>query len=221
MGILGIFSRRGRLKRQMQKADALYEGFASELAECPGPNLRFEVVTNRWGKVLQSGWKYYDPPDQFERDGLQHTRSYVKQLVESDHWWSIVSIFATEGEGYIMLEKMEGAIFVSLSISKTHEPGRERRARDFFASLGIQPEEDYEVKGCSRNEDTQCIEWPVIGDADQLTDTLLRAASEIYSITNEDPLELHFEEPEDDRDASKAGVRLYSFSPDPEPDETA
>ena len=130
-----------------------------------------------------------------------------------------MSIFATEGKGHVTLEKTEGALFVSLSISKTHEPGRERRAREFFASLGIQPEEDYVIMGRSRVEDTQWIEWPVRGDADQLTDILLRAANEIYSITNEDPLELHFEELEDDRDAAKAGEQVYSFSPDPEPDE--
>ncbi|MCH8979475.1 MAG: hypothetical protein IH945_09590 [Armatimonadetes bacterium] len=57
------------------------------------------------------------------------------------------------------------------------------------------------------------------GDADDLTNILVRAATELYSITDEDPMDLQFEEHEDERDQYRGDIVMHTLYPMTGPDE--
>lgn len=221
MGLFGMFGKAARMKRLVQETDDLHERFAEELAQCPGPNWEFEVVTDSRGKVLASGWKHNPPPDRYERNGLRNLGPYVKRLLESENWYSSVSISSTDGEKGLLIQKKEDNVSITLCISRSAEPGREVHARAFFEEMGIEPSLDYEIEGISAGEGSQMLEWPVTIDADHLTDLLVRCATEIYSITDEEPIDLQFEECEDEGDRYKGEITLHTLYPTTHPDETA
>ena len=219
MKFLSSFGKAARWKRLVEKTDDLNERFSEELAQCPGPNWEFEVVTNTRGKVLTRGWIHNPPPDRYERGGLRNLKPYVIRLLDSENWFSTVTIASTDGERGLQLQKTEGDISIDLCINRSLEPGREVHARVFFEKMGIEPSVDYEMDGFSAGEESQMMQWPVTGDADDLTNLLVRAATELYSITDEDPIDLQFEEHEDERGRYKGDIVMHTLSPMTGPDE--
>ncbi|MCH8979476.1 MAG: hypothetical protein IH945_09595 [Armatimonadetes bacterium] len=141
----------------VEKTADLRERFSEELAQCPGPDWEFEVVTDSRGKVLESGWKHNPPPDRHGRDGLQNLKPYVIRLLDSENWFSTVTIASADGERGLMLEKTEGEMSIHLCINRSLEPGREVHARVFFEKMGIEPSVDYEMEGFSPGEGSQML----------------------------------------------------------------
>lgn len=158
-----------------------------------------QEVRDSQGNVLETGMVYITPPDLYEKDGASHLGPYVEKLLVSKNWFSSVTGNTTDGLKAFQMIKMEGELQVDLTFDNPGDGEREKKARAFFAKLGIRPTEDYLASNGGVSDATRVLAWPVKGGAKELTRMLQTVSDELCGIPDFGPLEIKFEEHPDER----------------------
>jgi hypothetical protein len=89
---------------------------------------------------------------------------------------------------------MDGEVRVGLIFDWRKEPEEEEAARDFFASRGIAPVEDYLGGNGDVHDALRLLDWPLPVDADSVTTISRQILQELCGIEDHEALNISYEE---------------------------
>jgi hypothetical protein len=162
----------------------------------PGkPQMMHVTCVGEDGRATSSEWVRIKPPDLYKVDGMSHVAGYVAELAASDAEFAHLKIFSPDcNRGFSLLKRRGEPITASIIIDWRKHPAKEKRARDFFAALTIQPDLDYLAGNGNVMDATRILHWSIGQDAAFVTEISERILIELCDIKQHEALNITFEE---------------------------
>jgi hypothetical protein len=141
-----------------------------------------------------TGVSFAPPPDHILKNGLDHLQPYISRLVVLSKRYKALSIFTPDGKRGFGLSAKDGSVQAGLTVEWRQEPQCEAKIRSFFSSLGVAPSQDYLAGNGNVPDATRILEYPVNGNADEVTALTKRILKELCGISLEEPLDIRYSE---------------------------
>jgi hypothetical protein len=154
--------------------------------------IMFDLPSGKTVEISDSGVGFRPAPDHYSSDGFTQIEKYISKLtVESSDYKSLM-IFSPDGNRGMFFSSKYGAIEANLSVEVNPNPAREKKIRDFFSSLGVEPTSDYLAQNGNIPDSTRNLSYPVPGTASELTTLTKRILQDLCGISPDEPLSFSF-----------------------------
>ena len=142
--------------------------------------------------LARSGVSYNAAPDHHPTNGVSHIGPYVARLLLPSKPFKFLSLFTTDGQRGCALCAKGGAVSVSFTVPWKTEPQREAAIRAFFRARGIVPGEDYLAGNGGDPAATRLLEYPLYGDAAELTTLTQSMLRELCGVSPTEALDIDY-----------------------------
>ena len=150
------------------------------------------------GKQIGDGkWVDIPEPDHFPNHGFDHLQFYLSRLLASPAPFASLTIFTPDGQRGFALHHRGKQTEISLIIDWRREPAKEAKIRDLFRVLGVSATQDYVAGNGPIPDATRVLNYPLGGDAHEISTLCQRIFSEIYGVTPEDGLDITYQHHKD------------------------
>jgi hypothetical protein len=148
------------------------------------------------GTVTFSRWRieFEGPPDHYNTGAFDHIESYVSRLTAPSPKKRFVGIFTSTGDRGFGLDAVKGRIEAVFTIEWRQEPQREAAIRAFFESRGIPSTEDYLAGNGGVPDASRVLNFPLTGNASEITDLTKRILQELCGVSSTEPLNIDYTE---------------------------
>jgi hypothetical protein len=142
--------------------------------------------------ISTSGISTKPAPDIYESNGFSQIESYMsKLLVESESFKSLM-IHSPDGNRGLSFSMQSGVTHVNFVVHVLEEPAKEDLIREYFASLGIEPTEDYLAGNGLVRDASLILSYPVNGNAEELTAMAQELLQNICNIAANEALQINY-----------------------------
>ena len=119
--------------------------------------------------------------DEFESLGPE-----IAKFLDSPEYVSLTTTIRFTDDG-LSLGRREGGYGIHFFVHPRHDPTEDSRILSLFASMGVQPLEDYV---CDRGR-TRVLQFPIPSERDAIEQLCRRVLTEVYSMRRGDTLNYH------------------------------
>ena len=148
-------------------------------------NTFINFTRSNGGRLTFSRWsiRFDPPPHHYESNGLDHIGPYIEQLLVPSHKFKALSIFTADGQRGFGLSARDGLVQANLTVEWRDDPAKEAAIRAFFRDLGATPSQDYLAGNGGVADATRVLDYPLRGDAHEVTALTQRILSDICGVS--------------------------------------
>jgi hypothetical protein len=161
------------------------------------PRNTFIIVRRSGGGTIsfsRSGVSFGPRPALIEKDGVDHLGPYVERLLAPSRRFKSLSIFTPDGSRGFALTAREGLVEAGLILDRREEVEREAAVRSFFQALHVDASRDYVAANGGVPEATRILEYPLHGNAPEITAMARRILLELCAVSTEEGLSVTYRE---------------------------
>jgi hypothetical protein len=159
------------------------------------PRSTFITFTTSKGRGItfsRSGVSMEAAPDHYAANGFDHIQPYVSRLLVPTNRFKSIALFTPDGNRGFGLDARDGVVTAGLTVEWRQEPQKEADIREFFKALQIEPSRDYLAGNGGVPDATRVLDYPIKGDADQISALVKRILHELCGLSPGEPLDITY-----------------------------
>jgi hypothetical protein len=133
-------------------------------------------------------------PDHYATNGFDHIEPYVSRLLVPTNRFKFMRMFTPDGNRGFGFSARDGVVEADLTIEWRQEAQREAAIRAFFSSLGVAPSHDYLAGNGGVPNATRILDYPVKGNAAEVTALTKRILQELCGVSPTQALDISYRE---------------------------
>ena len=147
-----------------------------------------------WLVFSRTSIAYQSAPDRYATNGFNHIDAYLTRLLVPTNRFKYLSMFTPDGTRGFGLDAKDGIVTASLTVEWRQEGQREATIRSFFNSFGVIPSRDYLAGNGGVPDATRVLEYPVRGNAGEVTALTKRILQELCGVAPTEALNIEYRE---------------------------
>lgn len=140
----------------------------------------------------RSGVSFGRAPDHYATNGFDHIEPYVSRLLVGTDHFKFLHMFTPDGNRGFGLDAKNGVVRAGLTVEWRQDAQREAAIRSFFSSRGIAPSLDYLGGNGGVPDATRILDYPVKGNAAELTALTKRILQELCNVSPTEALDIKY-----------------------------
>jgi hypothetical protein len=154
----------------------------------------FRRSNGGWVTISRRGIRVDPAPIRYTSEAFEQVEAYVVRLMASDRRKRYLDFFTPAGDRGFGLWVTDGPIEAHFTVEWRQEPEREKAIRGVFASLSIDPSEDYLAGNGGVPDATRLLAYPLSGDAKDVAALAKRILQELCYVSPTEPLDIGYRE---------------------------
>ncbi len=142
----------------------------------------------------RTGVSFEAAPDHYATNGFDRIEPCVSRLLVPANRFKFLHMFTPDGNRGFGLDAKDGVIWADLTVEWRQDAQREAAIRAFFSSLGIAPSQDYLAGNGGVPDATRILDYPVKGNAAEVTALTERILQELCGISPREALDISYRE---------------------------
>jgi hypothetical protein len=152
------------------------------------------ISTSNGGGITlsQSGIAREPAPDHYASNGFDQIDPYISRLLVPTNRFKSIAIFTPDGNRGFGLDARDGVATAGLTVEWRQEAQREAAIRAFFKELQIEPSRDYLAGNGGVPDATRILDYPVKGNAAEVTILAKRILHELCGVSPNEALDITY-----------------------------